>query len=115
MPIATGDYSEKQAASYAQIAQGGQATVRNYLDAPPTTQPVSAITDVHLTFEEARILSHRVKEIVGRLIGYAQEDPNKCGIASDAIFDGLKCNSVDTRHAINEAMDALRRLESQLP
>ncbi|QIG76683.1 hypothetical protein EVC28_059 [Rhizobium phage RHph_I1_23] len=81
--------------------------------APPP--PVSAITDAHRTFEEARILANRVKEIVGRIVGYVPEDPNKCGLASDAIFDNLKSSSVDTRQAINEAMDALARLERQLP
>jgi hypothetical protein len=81
----------------------------------PTPAPVSAITDVHRTFEEARILASRVKDIVGRIVGYVPEDPNKCGGFSDAIFDYLKSDSVDTRQAINEAMDALMRLERQLP
>jgi hypothetical protein len=83
--------------------------------AAPTPAPVSAITDVHRTFEEARILASRVKDIVGRMVGYTPEDPNKCGGVSDVIFDHLKSGSVDTRQAINEAMDALMRLERQLP
>lgn len=90
----------------------GRSYAADQLAPPP---PVSAITDAHRTFEEARILSTRVKEIVGRIVGYVPEDPNKCGLASDAIFDNLKSGSVDTRQAINEAMDALTRLERQLP
>jgi hypothetical protein len=94
----------------------GAAIGRSYpadqLVPPP---PVSAITDAHRTFEEARILAGRVKEIVGRIVGYVPEDPNKLGLASDAIFDNLKSNAVDTRQAINEAMEALARLERQLP
>lgn len=81
----------------------------------PAPAPVSAITDVHRTFEEARILASRVKDIVGRIVGYVPEDPNKCSGVSDVIFDYLKSDSVDTRQAINEAMDALMRLGRQLP
>lgn len=90
----------------------GMQRASDQLSPPP---PVSAITDAHRTFEEARILAGRVKEIVGRIIGNVPEDPNKCGLASDAIFDNLKSSSVDTRQAINEALDAIARLERQLP
>ncbi len=107
----TSDASEK---NYLSQAQAAGVIGRSYVGDPPAP-PVSAITDVHRTFEEARILASRVKDIVGRIVGYVPEDPNKCAGVSEAIFDNLKSGSVDTRQAINEAMDALTRLERQLP
>lgn len=113
MTMETSDYaSEKR--HYAGLTQVGQAASKQYLDTPPSVT-VPAITDAHQTFEEARILSQRVKDLVGRLVGYAPEDPNKSALASDALFDELKSRSVDTRQAIGEAMSALARLERQLP
>lgn len=114
MAMESGNYAIGQDKAGGGLMTYAQTASKDYLD-PPTAPTVSAITDAHQTFEEARILAHRVKDIVGRLIGYVPEDPNKCGSVSDALFDNLKSNSVDTRQAIGEAMDALRRLESQLP
>lgn len=94
---------------------GATATGRSYIGEQAVTAPVSAITDAHRTMEEARILAGRVKDIVGRMIGYVPEEANTLGKNSGAIFDDLKCASGDTRQLIGEALQALTRLENQLP
>lgn len=114
MAMYTGNQTE--AVAEKNYLSGAGAIGRSYaVDQLVPPPPVSAITEAHRTFEEARILANRVKEIVGRIVGYVPEDPTKCGLASDAIFDNLKSVSADTRQAINEALQAITRLENQLP
>lgn len=106
-------YLEKQAA-----AMAGQMSDYGLGKFAATEGPVerSAISEVHTAFKQADELCRYAEMVVSKIIGGGAVE----GCSDDqkspyGVFPVLLAEATSIQRRMNEAMSALRRLESQLP
>ncbi|ASS55891.1 hypothetical protein [Rhizobium leguminosarum] len=111
-------YSEREAAAIAEKNYlSGGALGQGYIG-KATEGPVerSAIAEVHVAFKQADELCRYAEMVVAKLMGGgAQEGSTDDPKTPYGAFPILMAEAVSIQRRMNEAMSALRRLESQLP
>ena len=83
-------------------------------DAPPAANPFSSSSYAH---ERSRDLANRCMSLADRLVGPTPQGATAVGKdpPADSLFAAMEQEAQATMNAVNMAMDALNRVESNIP
>jgi len=90
---------------------------KNFATSPDAPSEETAFGATKVALERANLLSHRVQQLADRLLGAVPVPVSGAAnaTAASAVFPALRASAYETQEMVNDALNALDRIERSLP